>query len=881
MKQKLLLLLFLTGCWEMQAGAQDVRFFEVFTPFNQMAPMNTDTVFTVDQSNAVRRVTPISSQVIPVQLPTGTSVRDMLFLNQALWFATDSGVVRSTNGQTDVWSTARGNFVSNDIRQLLAYNNQLAVLTSAGISLFSGTSWTHFNSTTPGFPAVLPSRISASANAISFVSGNRVYALQTSGITSFAHGLADTLELAVQNNQGFYFLLSKRRLYQRNLAGVTDTIFERFGIQLDLLLMGNKRDFVAYSGGYYAHFNGQRWTFRFGTFSRVPAGQATHLHLVGSDKIMLRSQEFIFIIERPDFIGTINSEERSWLDINQVEALFHANGNMFWDQGLTGVSEYHVPKRVNKAQRSPELSHAAGWWIGGKSNGELFQTAQMFSEITSGGRQFESGILNSQGQPANERSLRRIWKINRKEIADFNWAWSQGLVQNGSYVPSFEFITWPGTRPGSTDVLAPFFDRNNDGAYNYLDGDHPLIKGDQALWWVMHDLPPQKFWPGLGLELQCMAYAFTCEKTIQPIDSVVNYTVFLDTRFVNRSNRTYDSTLISFFHDYELGGFRGSLLGTDVKGNGMYTYSRFEADTFPGGHGFSPPAMGTYWLQGPVADANDGIDNNFNGVVDEPGERISMSYSSYFFNSPDTQRGNPVSAEMSRNYSLARWRNGSPIVYGGSGQPGTTGTLPQAANFVFPGTSDSLGRTLGGTASGPVLLPSLWGTNGSVSSLDLNLPPPQNDFYDIRMVSGAGFFQLAPGASKEVSLAFIYSRGAGNNLSSVTKLLQNDAPRVRHWFNQAQYPSCLDLSTVSVKESSEALKLHAYPNPATNTLFVETNNEQPLHLRMTDLQGRLVLHVELAGQTNYRIDLPAAAPGIYLLRWEQNGFVKMEKLVKQ
>jgi hypothetical protein len=84
-----------------------------------------------------------------------------------------------------------------------------------------------------------------------------------------------------------------------------------------------------------------------------------------------------------------------------------------------------------------------------------------------------------------------------------------------------------------------------------------------------------------------------------------------------------------------------------------------------------------------------------------------------------------------------------------------------------------------------------------------------------------------------------------------------------------------------VKESSEALKLHAYPNPATNTLFVETNNEQPLHLRITDLQGRLVLHVELAGQTNYRIDLPAASPGIYLLRWEQNGFVKMEKLVKQ
>lgn len=866
--------------WAYNVVAQDVRSFESFSPFTFMAPVNADTVFTINQTRGVRRLTPISNQLMPVTLPVA-SVRGMLFLNQALWFATDSGVVRWANGQTDVWSAARGNFVSNDIRQLLDFNNQLVVLTSTGISLFTGTSWTHFNTSTPGFPSVLPARISASANAVSFVSGNRVYALQAGGITSFAHGLADTLELAVQNNQGFYFLQSKRRLYQRNLAGVTDTIHQWLGAQLDHLLMENKRDFVSYSGGYFAHFNGQRWTFRLGPFSSVPAVQLAHLHLVPTNKIMMRSSSTVFIIERPDFIGNVNSEERAWLDINQAEALFIANGNLFWDQGISGNSAYFVPKRTNPSQRRPELSHAAGWWIGGKSNGELFQTAQMFSQSSTSGIQFEAGILDVQGQPMNDRSLRRIWKINRKEIADFNWAWSLGLVQNGSYEPSFELRTWPGTRPGSTEALAPFFDRNNDGVYNYLDGDHPLIKGDQALWWVMHDLPPQKLWPGLGLELQCMAYAFTCEKTIQPIDSVVNYTVFLDTRFTNRSNRTYDSTFISFFHDYELGGFRGSLLGTDVKGNGMYTYSRFEADTFSGGFGFSPPAMGTYWLKGPLANNNDGIDNNFNGVVDEPGERISMSYSSYFFNNPDTQRGNPVTAEMFRNYSLGRWRNGSPIVYGGSGQPGTAGTLAQTANFVFPGSSDSLGRTLGGTVAAPVWLPSLWGTNGATSSLDLNLPPPQNESYDIRMVSSSGFFQFTPGASQEVSMAFIYSRSAGNNLSSVQKLIQNDAPRVRHWYSQAQYPSCLDLSTVSVNESREALKLHIYPNPATNTLFVETNNEQPLHLRMTDLQGRLVLSVELAGQTNYRIDLPAAAPGIYLLRWEKDGHVKMEKLVKQ
>jgi hypothetical protein len=132
-----------------------------------------------------------------------------------------------------------------------------------------------------------------------------------------------------------------------------------------------------------------------------------------------------------------------------------------------------------------------------------------------------------------------------------------------------------------------------------------------------------------------------------------------------------------------------------------------------------------------------------------------------------------------------------------------------------------------------------------------------------------------------MEFALIFSRAnTGGALASLQKLLQTDAPRIRHWYNQTQFPSCLDLSTVSVNEASSQLKLRVYPNPASSQLIVETANEAPLKLRITDMQGRLVFERVLSGQFNYHIDLPPASPGIYLMHWEQAGLSKTEKLLR-
>ena len=47
------------------------------------------------------------------------------------------------------------------------------------------------------------------------------------------------------------------------------------------------------------------------------------------------------------------------------------------------------------------------------------------------------------------------------------------------------------------------------------------------------------------------------------------------------------------------------------------------------GYGFNPPAI-ELTFQGPLADPNDGIDNDRDGTVDEYGEQIIMSKFVYY-----------------------------------------------------------------------------------------------------------------------------------------------------------------------------------------------------------------------------------------------------------
>jgi len=239
----------------------------------------------------------------------------------------------------------------------------------------------------------------------------------------------------------------------------------------------------------------------------------------------------------------------AFLDINNVSALITDNSSQHWDN-TTALTKYYVPKQNNT---SPLF--ASSLWIGGYSNGNLHMAAMTYRQ---NGIDFWPGPLNPATDSIDNATMLyydKVWKVNRFDIANFMYYWNAGQVQNGTWVPPAAIVSWPGNSPYTGQMLAPYVDYNGDGYYNYMDGDYPLIKGDQMIWSVFNDQNIHHGETGgaaLGIELHASAYAFTCP-TIADSNVVLNNTTFYNYQIFNRSTNRYDSTYISLWEDADLG----------------------------------------------------------------------------------------------------------------------------------------------------------------------------------------------------------------------------------------------------------------------------------------------------------------------------------------
>ena len=91
-----------------------------------------------------------------------------------------------------------------------------------------------------------------------------------------------------------------------------------------------------------------------------------------------------------------------------------------------------------------------------------------------GGNDFWPGPLDSIGPSIDSSSCvlyDKIWKINRSEIEIFKYEWALGNVQNGTYTPVSDILSWPGNGDvsmGQAKNLAPFVDVNHNNIYDPL-----------------------------------------------------------------------------------------------------------------------------------------------------------------------------------------------------------------------------------------------------------------------------------------------------------------------------------------------------------------------------------------------------------------------------
>ncbi|MDP2189014.1 MAG: T9SS type A sorting domain-containing protein [Sphingobacteriaceae bacterium] len=848
------------------AQAQIIRSIQTSgAQLNATCYVNDSLMYFAYQSIGVRMFDGSTVSAAPFMPLHTTVMRSLAYYDNKLWVGTNEGLCETSGGLATVIRAAGGQIPGDTILSLAVLGNQLFVGTEAGLAIYNGSTWQTFTAANSLLPANRINNLKVNQNTLGIAAANFAVRYRNAQFEVLGGPYSEPVSLVMPYvaNSALIGFTNRNSLFR----STNGTVYTLSGYDFVVDAAANSTGEVLYflsRGRVVTMTDGDMW------WSAFPAAR---VFLDQQDRVYLHQAQLNLYASFNINTGQQTSRNTAFLDINQVEAKYMAQGDMFWDRQSTNNPHYKVPKRADTT--SSLFAHAL--WIGGLNDGIRYQSSQTYRQGAVNLNNFNSGLLLTNGalDTANAWAFDRMWKVNRFDVEAAKQAWGNGTIQNGSYLPSRDIRDWPGNRPGSTEVLAPFFDRNNDGVYNWQQGDYPLIKGDQALWWVYHDRDASRHHtdPAMGVEIRCMAYAYTCDQA-SGIDTVLNYTTFLDYTVKNYSPRTYDSAFLGLFVDGEIGHANDDFMGSDVQGNGVYFYNAQAIDPGPRGYGANPPAQGMYVLKGPLAPANDGIDNNRNGLIDEPGEDLAIHTIADVAAAIGSSTRMPTVGDDHYHRARGRWTDGLPIIFGGNGVPGSMGSMPNLpSRFIYQGNTDTIGWSIGGNTQNQLSLPFSWTETNNGGNPNLG--------NDRRAAAYLGTFSFAPQATVTTTVAFVYSRGTSGPLSSVTKLLTQDAPRIRQWYAAGNFPSCLDLSTVGARQLEQAADVQIYPNPAREQVTLAVGEGAPAHLVLMDAQGRVLLRETFEAGQKHALNIAQFAPGVYLLHITQAERVKQHKLVKQ
>jgi len=546
-----------------------------------------------------------------------------------------------------------------------------------------------------------------------------------------------------------------------------------------------------------------------------------------------------------------------YLDVNQVKALVFNSSDMHWDLFGTGNAAYEVP--VGSGINS---DFAASLWIGGYDQfGQLYTAAQTYRQ---NGMDFWPGPLdttNASVSSTTSNQYDKIWKINKPDVSAFITNFANGNVQNGSYTPVADILSWPAHGTGNNSKqLAPFVDANNNGIYDPLvGGDYPEIKGDQMLYYIFNDNLNVHAASGgrrMGLEIHATAYAYggSAYTSSYPY---LDYTTFYNYKIINRSANDYSNVYLSLWTDADLGYYGDDYIGCDVQNNFGYIYNSDNYDeTLSGtlGYGSNPPAAGYQILKGPFTDAFDGIDNNRNGVIDEPCEQALLSKFDYFNNNfagVPLQTTDPQNAIQVFQYMTNSWRDGTPVTCGGNGYGGTVNT-----DFVYPGNTYSASPC----GSAP------WSevTAGNVPG-------------DRRYIMSSGPFTFEAGSTEVLEYAHCTSF---DNTNSVAKL-KSDMMNLKTFYNVFTPPNTCS-AALGVKEQASTIDLKIYPNPVSSTLNISLKEVlATATIEIIDIVGKQQVLQHETNVTKIVINVNDLQAGIYFVKITTGEKSITKKFVKE
>ncbi len=591
------------------------------------------------------------------------------------------------------------------------------------------------------------------------------------------------------------------------------------------------------------------------------------------------------------FIGTlfttsINAQTHEYLDINNIKARINANSFLFHDP-TNSTPSFEYPANSGKNTIYSARLHVLGEDVNGQLKGSI---PFAINNVT-----LHSGpIMNNADYASAAPAWDKVWKINCSEIQLFkdwyqagtddqnNGTNTQATNYPGYQIPT-SIINWPAhgdVSKGQALQIAPFFDTDGDSFYDPTSGDYPLIKGDQAIFFIYNDSRSSSLIPRAQTEIRGLAYAFANAN-----DSALNNTIFINYEIINQGLFIQYNTHIGFDVDFDLGNSSDDFVGSDVARSAFYAYNgdAFDEDANGAlGYGANLAAQGVVILSGGYQDS-DGTDNPLtnnvqqaistngsvypnagsgygDGIIDN--EKLGLTNFMHYGNGSGAQ-GSPVNAWDYYEVIQSKWNDGTPLTSGGSGYGGNVTT-----KHAYPNTSDPLHFSSNG-----VVGQTAWSETNSGN-------PPG----DRKAIGAIGPIYMPQGHTQHVEIALISARdytGSGNQASIV--ILNERIDSIKSYFANGLLSDCSSGGFTTAIESHllNNNTLQIAPNPFTNRFVVNykaaNDNAQ---LRIYNLMGERVLSQTIPNKTT-TINLANQANGIYSITIIDGDKSISKKIVKQ
>ncbi len=574
---------------------------------------------------------------------------------------------------------------------------------------------------------------------------------------------------------------------------------------------------------------------------------------------------------------TFQNKPVAWLDINNVKARVISAGLQFYSGGSPIISNYssHIGYFFPKESGKSPLFCTNLWIVGTDENDSLHVAAERYRQI---GIDFKPGpvsIVNGEVLANDSVTVawNRVWKLTKDEIIYHKFHYA-----DPGYQPIEAIATWPAhgdSLLGQASYLAPFVDVDGDGVYNPLNGDYPLIRGDQCIFFIINDVQNHTETKGkpFGIEIHVMAYEFYNPDTL-----ALNNTVFYSYKIFNRSQNKYYNTKIGFFTDFDIGYAFDDYLGSDVQRGLIYAYNSDSIDDpVPDSSNYNGPvpAQTAMILSGPSMDA-DGEDNPAgqcdagingtgfgDGIVDN--ERYGMTRTIYTSNT-NPNFGDPDDAKEYADYMNGLWKDGSAIEYGGTGHV-SGGAYGPAAHFVFPGTTD----------------PCNWGTGGEApyGPVDWTMKDSELNPTDVRGVAISGDFTFNPGDMQRFDVAFVSAFAEEGKTALETVLDYSDIVKSKY----LKDPDHFGYQYLGIHETPKTggyNRLPVWPNPVTGKVsFTYKGKSKFAVYTIRNVSGEKIASGRVENNQTVVTDMANQPKGLYIIRVTSHHDVYVAKIINR